>query len=127
VDARVRDAEELILTRKCHDGGWNYGSRRALGIDLPSYPETTALALVGLQTRKNGLGEEIHHARVLFEQTRSRLARAWLSIALRNLGEDTAPPDDAPGNDIWLAALEAMAHPDGNQKAFRVPAAGSRA
>jgi hypothetical protein len=127
VDARVRDAEELILTRKCCDGGWNYGSRRALGIDLPSYPETTALALLGLQTRKNDLSKEIRHARGLFEQTHSRLARAWLSIALRNLGEETAPPDNESGKDILLAALESMAHPDGNGNAFRVPVAGSRA
>jgi hypothetical protein len=127
VEARVRDAEELILTRKCRDGGWNYGSRRALGIDLPSYPETTALALVGLQARGGALGEEIRHARGLFQQTRSRLARAWLSIALRNLGEETPAPDGEPDDDILLAALEAMAHPEGNRAAFRVPGAGGRA
>jgi hypothetical protein len=127
VETRVRDAEELILTRKCRDGGWNYGSRRALGIDLPSYPETTALALVGLQARSGALGEEIRHARGLFEQTRSRLARAWLSIALRNLGEQTPAPDGEPGDDILLAGLEAMAHPEGNGAAFRVARVGEGA
>jgi hypothetical protein len=121
VEARVGDAEEQILTRKCRDGGWNYGSRRALGIDLPSYPETTALALAGLQVRRGALGEEIRHARGLFRQTRSRLARAWLSIALRTLGEETPAADGDPGDDILLAGLEALAHPDGNRTAFRVP------
>ena len=43
---RVTLAEGMILRRRCADGGWNYGSRAALGIDLPSYPETTALALL---------------------------------------------------------------------------------
>jgi hypothetical protein len=131
VDGRVRDAEDLILTRKCRDGGWNYGSRRALGIDLPSFPETTALALLGLQARSGELGEEIRHARGLFRQTRSRLARAWLSIALRNLGdvrgEETPAPDGEPGDDILLAGLEALAHADGNGTVFRVPRAGGRA
>ncbi|MGA3028234.1 MAG: prenyltransferase/squalene oxidase repeat-containing protein [Bryobacteraceae bacterium] len=127
VEARVRDAEELILTRKCRDGGWNYGSRRALGIDLPSYPETTALALLGLQARGGELGAEIAHARGLLQQTRSRLARAWLSIALRNLGEETRAPDGEPDGDILLAGLEAMAHPEGNRTAFRVPREAGRA
>jgi hypothetical protein len=122
VEARVRDAEDLILSRRCRDGGWNYGSRRALGIDLPSYPETTALALVGLQGRQGELHEEIRHARGLLAETRSRLARAWLSIALRNLGEEMPDPTGEPGNDLLLAALEAMP-----QGAFRVPGAGGRA
>lgn len=121
VEARVRDAEELILTRKCRDGGWNYGSRRALGIDLPSYPETTALALLGLQARGSELGTEIGHARELFEQTRSRLARAWLSIALRSLGEETPAAEGDPGDDLLLAALEAMPH-----GVFRIPRPGGR-
>jgi len=124
LDERIRDAEELILTRKCRDGGWNYGSRRALGIDLPSYPETTGVALVALQGRAGGLSAEIRHARELFEQTRSPLARAWLSIALRNLGAETPAPDGDPDDDILLAGLEALAHPDGNHAAFRVPQAG---
>jgi hypothetical protein len=127
LDDRVRDAEDLIITRKCRDGGWNYGSRRALGIDLPSYPETTALALVGLQGRSRELGDATSHARGLFERTRSRLARAWLAIALRNLGEETAPLDGEPGDDILLAGLEALAHPDGNRAAFRVPSPEGRA
>ena len=118
VEARARDAEELILTRKCADGGWNYGSRKALGIDLPSYPETTALALVGLQTRAGDLRAEIRHAQALAAQTRSKLARAWLSIALGNLGEPTSTPADEPGTDLLLTALEAMPH-----TAFRVSAA----
>jgi hypothetical protein len=128
VDARVHDAEQLLLTRRCSDGGWNYGSRRALGIDLPSYPETTAMALVGLQARASEIGGEIRHARALLAQTRSKLARVWLSIALRNLGEETAAAaNGAPGDDVLLTALEAMAHPDGNHAAFRVPGAGRSA
>ena len=117
---RVADAEEQLLSRRCRDGGWNYGSRRALGIDLPSYPETTALALLGLQGRGDAVREEIAHARGLFSETHSRLARAWLAIALQAHGEPPAAADDEPDGDILLAALEAIAHPDGNRSAFRV-------
>src|SRR5437762_11658801 len=45
---RIAAGEKMILDRRCSDGGWNYGDRRVLGTDLPSYPETTALALLGL-------------------------------------------------------------------------------
>ena len=122
---RVADAEEQLLSRRCRDGGWNYGSRRALGIDLPSYPETTALALLGLQARSDAVREEIAHARTLLAGTHSRLARAWLAIALQMHGEQAAAPGDEPDGDILLAALEGIAHPDGNRWAFR--AAGGRA
>ena len=51
VEHRVRDGEELIVSRRCTDGGWNYGTPNMLYVDLPSYPETTALALLGLVGR----------------------------------------------------------------------------
>src|SRR5271165_3944868 len=51
VRARVQEGEELILSRRGHDGGWNSGNPSVLKYDVPSYPETTALALIGLQGR----------------------------------------------------------------------------
>src|SRR2546423_1157271 len=48
VQNRIAMGEKMILERRCSDGGWNYGNRKVLGTDLPSYPETTALALLGL-------------------------------------------------------------------------------
>ena len=122
---RIADAEEQLLSRRCRDGGWNYGSRKALGIDLPSYPETTALALLGLQARSEAVRQEIAHARVLLAGTHSRLARAWLAVALEAHGEQQPAAEGEPDGDILLAALEAIGHPDGNRSAFRV--AGGRA
>jgi len=39
----------MIADRRSVDGGWNYGNRRVYKTDLPSYPETTGIALLGLQ------------------------------------------------------------------------------
>ena len=53
--SRVQMGEAQLMDVRSRDGGWNYGSPAALGVDLPSYPETTALALMALQGR-NDLG-----------------------------------------------------------------------
>ena len=51
LEHRVREGEALVLSRRCSDGGWNCGNPNVLNFDLPSYPETTGLALLGLQGR----------------------------------------------------------------------------
>jgi len=117
LDRRIREGEDLILSRKCSDGGWNSGNPNVLNFDLPSYPETTALALLGLQGRSAAeLGGPLDLARRFRKETKSSLARVWLTIALRNFGDAIEPPADEArtSNDILLAALEALGHPDGN-------------
>jgi hypothetical protein len=116
---RVREGEELLLARRCSDGGWNCGNPNVLNFDLPSYPETTALALMGLVGRSAAeLTGPLAVARKWRQETKSSLAKAWLSIALRCHGERlAAPPDDRkPSNDIMLAALEALGHPEGGYR-----------
>jgi hypothetical protein len=49
--ARIDEGERLLLDRACASGGWNYGNRSVLGVDLEPYPDTTALALLALQDR----------------------------------------------------------------------------
>ncbi len=113
---RIHEGEELVLNRKSSDGGWNCGNPNVLHYDLPSYPETTGLALLGLQGRpQRDLGTALNTARRFFLETHSPLARAWLSIALRCWGD--APPVSGPVEplpDVLLTALEALAHPQGN-------------
>ena len=119
---RVRDAETMILTRRCRDGGWNCGNPNVLNFDLPSYPETTALALLGLQGRgAHELDSPLAVARKLCAETRSSLAKAWLTIALRNFGEALPAPADeaAASSDTMLIALEALGHPAGNYRLFQ--------
>jgi hypothetical protein len=113
---RVELGEAQLLDVRCRDGGWNYGSRAVLGLDLPSYPETTALALVGLQGHSD-LGKSIELAGRMVRETPSPLARVWLTIALRAHGaEAPALPDRAPAPDLMLTALEALSSSGGNYK-----------
>jgi Prenyltransferase and squalene oxidase repeat len=121
VEKRVRDGEDLVLSRRCTDGGWNYGTPNMLYLDLPSYPETTGLALLGLDGRKE---REFAGALDLAERfrgdTKSSLGKAWLQIALRCHGRNVVAPEDAAfaSSDVMLASLEALGHPEGNYKLF---------
>jgi len=115
---RVAEGEHMLLERRCSDGGWNYGNRRVLRQDLPSYPETTALALLALDG--NGSLDwqaALARADAMRRETRSRLGRAWLSACLVHFHgsasqphlADIAPaaPDASP--DIVLTSVEALA------------------
>jgi len=128
VNRRVRDGEDLVISRRCTDGGWNYGTPNMLYVDLPSFPETTGLALLGLDGRsEREFAGALDLAQRFRAETKSSLGRAWLQIALRCHGRDVAAPAGAsnvPSSDIMLAALEALGHPEGNYKLLR---AGGRA
>ena len=43
------EAMHLLEERRCADGGWNYGNASVNDVDLRSYAQTTAMALIGLQ------------------------------------------------------------------------------
>lgn len=118
---RVREGEALLLSRRCSDGGWNCGNPNVLNFDLPSYPETTAVALLGLQGRSiQELAAPLTVARRFRAETKSSLAKAWLTIALRLHGDIPPwPPDDArTSTDVMLTAIEAIGHPDGTHRLF---------
>jgi hypothetical protein len=112
---RVALAEGMILRRRCAQGGWNYGCKTALGVDLPSYPETTGIALLGLQSCLSAeLGPDLAYARHLRESSTSRLGKAWLDVSLRNFGVPIGEAEDGPeGLDNLASALEAIAMPNG--------------
>ena len=120
---RVRTGEAQLLDVRDRDGGWNYGSPKVLGVELPSYPETTALALVALQGRKD-LGKAFDLAHRQLRETPSPLARAWLTIAMRLHGIDVkmpGPPGKPPA-DLVITALETLAAPEGNYRFLKTPA-----
>jgi len=121
---RVRLGEGMLLDVRAKDGGWNYGNRTARGEDLRSYPETTAIALVGLQGRGD-LGRSFDLAKKMLGETQSPLARAWLTIAMRVNGIAVAGAlsDGLAGEvstDILITALEALGAADGNYRFMRV-------
>jgi hypothetical protein len=123
---RVRMGEAQLLDVRGKDGGWNYGSREALEVDLPSYPETTALALVGLQGHaglegrpglqgRTGMPGPIEVAVRMLRGSPSPLARAWLTIALRLHGVEVPATLEEPHSpDVLITALEALGSPEGN-------------
>jgi hypothetical protein len=62
-----REAVRLLEERRCSDGGWNYGNASHLDVDLLSYAQTTAIALISL------LGEESPSIAPAFDYLR----RSW--------------------------------------------------
>jgi hypothetical protein len=125
--ARVRMGERMLLERRSTDGGWNYGNRLVLGKRLPSYSETTAVALLALLgSVRFEASKALELASMRYLQTGSPYARAWLAICLRNYG--VAPPQGHSTGEEWprnvlLAALEALGAPDGNYALLKGEAA----
>jgi len=111
-NGRIAMSERMLLDRRCRDGGWNYGNRRVLGADLPSYPETTALALMALDGHAAvAWGTALDGVERTWHETRSPLARAWLSSCLllyRGERPQPAERDDRTGNDILVTAIEGI-------------------
>jgi hypothetical protein len=114
VSSRIENGERMLLERRCRDGGWNYGNRRVLGADLPSYPETTALALMALGGHASvQWGAVLNHVERMWRETRSPLARAWLGACLLQYCGERPSPSGAPGvaptgDDLVVAAVEAI-------------------
>jgi hypothetical protein len=109
---RIGMGEKMILERRCRDGGWNYGNRKVLGTDLPSYPETTALALLGLSGNPAlDLSAPMALALRQWRETRSPLGRAWLAVSLgsHHLPMPAVAPRPFSSPDTMLAALEIVA------------------
>jgi hypothetical protein len=115
---RIQMGEAQLLDVRSHDGGWNYGSPSALGVDLPSYPETTALALVGLQGRTD-LANAFDLVERQMRETPSPLARAWLTVAMRLHGMEPPAPSGGVTTDVMITAVEALAAPQGNHKLLK--------
>jgi hypothetical protein len=84
---RVRIGEAHLMDVRCTDAGWNVGNRAARAQDLVAYPDTTAIALLGLEGHKD-LDKSLDLAARMARDTISPLARAWLTIALKVYGAE---------------------------------------
>jgi hypothetical protein len=87
---RVRQAELMLADRMSIGGGWNYGNKRVMGVELPPYPDTTALALMALHDTPSQevTGASIRRLRELTAGRNSTLVLALSVLALRLYGED---------------------------------------
>jgi hypothetical protein len=92
--ARVRDrtddGEAMLLDRACVGGGWNYGNRTVLGVDLWPYPDTTAIALLALERRADAppVREGLEALTRLLSPPASRLSLALSALAFAVHGRD---------------------------------------
>ncbi|HEY3741331.1 MAG TPA: prenyltransferase/squalene oxidase repeat-containing protein [Bryobacteraceae bacterium] len=126
---RVDLGQRMILSLRCQDGGWNYGSRSALNVALPSYSETTAIAMLGLAGRpESEIKAPLDYARKLAATPQAPLASAWLrvSLALHGISNEQDPNQTVSEYDILLAAVEALGAEGGNAQLLQ-PGAGERA
>jgi hypothetical protein len=122
--SRVQMGKAQLMDVRSRDGGWNYGSPAAVGVDLPSYPETTALALVALQGHAR-LGNAFDLALRQIGETPSPMARAWLAIAMRLHGLKPVELTGDPQSDLMITGIEALAAPEGNFRFLQTPGAAA--
>ena len=83
--ARVQEAENVLLTRSCATGGWNYGNTSVYDQDLRPYVPTTALGLMALADRRADpvVVRALEFLRTHQLSERSGLALAWTALCLR--------------------------------------------
>jgi hypothetical protein len=90
--ARIDEAEHLLIDRACHEGGWNYGNPLVLDKALRPHLPTTAEALIAMQDRADdpvvARAARWLHDRQLSEPSAMTLSLAALACRLHDI--DTA-------------------------------------
>ena len=93
MEQRISVGREFLLDRICRDGGWNYGRSNVLGVDAPSYPETTGQALLALnQVRSAKLDQALTAAQDEARSCQSSEGLSWLQLGLQAHGIAPASP-----------------------------------
>lgn len=114
---RIEQGERLLWDRVCVDGGWNYGNRRVLGEVLLPFPDTTAFALLALQTssHQERLEESFAAMERLLDERASGLSLALGALAFELHGRDAqalrarvVERVDAPGSPRETRSLAFM-------------------
>ena len=111
VQSRIESARGFLLAHRCLDGGWNHGSVKALGVDAPSYPETTGTALLAVAGMDPAtIAPSIKRAEAWWNDCPSCEAASWLMLGLRATGHaKAAPPESLNPRTIPDAALRIIA------------------
>jgi hypothetical protein len=93
LEQRILVGREFLLDRICKDGGWNYGRGNVLGVDAPSYPETTGQALLALnQVRSAKVDRALTAAQDEARACQSSEGLSWLQLGLQAHGVTAAAP-----------------------------------
>jgi hypothetical protein len=85
---RIDSGRRFLLSRMCHEGGWNHGSVRDLGYESRPYPETTGMALAalrGVRSPETERGLAVAHR--FLGGCRSADALNWLRLGLLAHGQ----------------------------------------
>ncbi len=116
-------ASKMLLDRRCIDGGWNYGNKKVLGENLASYPETTALALLGLAATNHDVTPSLKRAKFHLGEAKGSYGQALLTLALSIHGEKVEyvaeHPIGHPGRNLMLASIEVLAYKGGREAFLR--------
>lgn len=122
---RIDEGRRMILDRTCPGGGWNYGNKKVLGVDMEPYPDSTAAALLALSALHEDAPEVEQSFTALdrmLEITHSGVTLSLSILCYRQAGRSTGP---LPGlleeafertgylDDVRSLALASMALSDG--------------
>jgi len=88
IAARVAEGRKFLVSRACHEGGWNHGAPQALGYQSGAYPETTGMALAALRgVNTPEVRRAIDMAQRFLTESHSADAINWLGLGLMAHGE----------------------------------------
>jgi len=90
-DARIDEAERLLIDRCCRNGGWNYGNANAFGKDLIPHLPTTALALLAMQNRRDvaEVQKSLAYLEAQWPKESSTIGLGLTTICLRRHAKET--------------------------------------
>lgn len=89
---RVEQAELMIYDRMCDGGGWNVGNSEVYDEKLWPYPDTTALALIATQERRQRQENQLSLRALgdMLKSVESGLALSWAIICFSLYEQDSA-------------------------------------
>jgi len=94
---RIEEGRRMILDRTCPGGGWNFGNKRVLGVDMEPYPDSTAaalLALGALRVDPADVRESFDALERMLAETRSGLTLSLSILCYREWRRDPAAMAD---------------------------------
>ncbi len=87
--AEIADGVAVLADRECVGGGWNYGNRRVLDVDLPPFLQTSAAGLMAVHDGPADLRERgVAAVERLWVDEEGGLGWAMGVVALRLAGAD---------------------------------------